>query len=440
MQSVKNNARIFVSKALSSYYSLITSFGKSTEAFPKAPADFRPVLRFAACSDIHVSGKESTAEERHPEEERLAKLINFMYDYSAKQEYKGFDALCIAGDMTDGGRDFEYDSFNKVIKENLKDETKLLICTGNHEYIAYRDKDASEGARMFEEKIQPNQDTHEIINGYHFVLCSYSEDGRTFKAKLPWFDKETEAAVRESGNKPVFTFQHPAPQGTIYGSVCWGDKDIPKIFRKYPQMINFSGHSHYPVNDPRSIWQNKYTALGCGTLSYYETDLDGFAGNFPYETHEAAQFYIVEADAEGNVRILSYDLITDQFFDNEYYLTGLAGKNYAYKFAKMKKSGGRPVFPADIEIETRKNENGETVLVFSGAKDKYCAESYKVSVFSGLKSIHASSFSGKYMYLFEKDGYEVNLGRLKKGKYTAYIKAMNPYAKGSKELKYKFEV
>ena len=44
------------------------------------------------------------------------------------------------------------------------------------------------------------------------------------------------------------------------------------------------------------------------------------------------------------------------------------------------------------------------------------------------------------MYLFEKDRYEVNLGRLKKEKYTAYIKAMNPYAKGSKELKYKFEV
>ncbi|MBR5112545.1 MAG: metallophosphoesterase [Clostridia bacterium] len=440
MQSVKNNARIFVSKALSSYYSLITSFGKSTEAFPKAPADFRPVLRFAACSDIHVSGKESTAEERHPEEERLAKLINFMYDYSAKQEYKGFDALCIAGDMTDGGRDFEYDSFNKVIKENLKDETKFLICTGNHEYIAYRDKDASEGARMFEEKIQPNQDTHEVINGYHFVLCSYSEDGRTFKAKLPWFDKEIASAVKESGKKPVFTFQHPAPQRTIYGSVCWGDKDIPKVFRKYPQMINFSGHSHYPVNDLRSIWQNKYTALGCGTLSYYETDLDGFAGNFPYEFHEAAQFYIVEADAQGNVRILSYDLITDRFFDNEYYLTGLADKNYAYKFAKMKRSGGKPVFPQNTEISTRMNEHLDTILTFTGAEDKYCAESYKVSVFAGLKSVHSSSFSGKYMYLFEDNKYEINIGKLKPGKYTAYIKAMNPYAKTSKELKYKFEV
>ena len=440
MQAVKNNARILVSKVLSSYYSFITSFGKSANGFPKAPDDFMPVIRFAVCSDIHISGKESTPDEKHPEEERLAKLIRFMYDYSSGQKYSSFDALCIAGDMTDGGRDFEYDAFNKVIKENLRDETKLLICTGNHEYIAYRDHDASLGARMFEEKIQPNQDTHEIINGYHFILCSYSEDGRTFKSKLPWFDNEIKSAVKESGKRPVFIFQHPGPQATIYGSVCWGDRDITKIFRRYPQMINFSGHSHYPVNDPRSIWQNKYSALGCGTLSYYETDLDGFAGNFPYETHEAAQFYIVEADKDGNVRILSYDLITDDFFGNEYYLNSLADKNYTYKFAKMKKSGGKPVFPKDTNIEAHSNENGDTILVFTGAKDRLFAESYKVSVLSGLKPVHSSSFSGKYMYLFEEDRYEVNLGKLKKGNYTAYIKAMNPYAKCSEELKYKFTV
>ena len=86
------------------------------------------------------------------------------------------------------------------------------------------------------------------------------------------------------------------------------------------------------------------------------------------------------------------------------------------------------------------NEHLDTILTFTGAEDKYCAESYKVSVFGGLKSVHSSSFSGKYMYLFEDNKYEINIGKLKPGKYTAYIKAMNPFAKTSKELKYKFEV
>ena len=443
MQTPKNTARICFSKLLSLGYDIRSRLcsGAAAGEMPAPFGDFRPVLRFAVCSDIHISGKESTPEESHPEEERLAKLIRFMYDYSAKQSYAGFDALCVAGDMTDGGRDFEYDAFVRVIKENLKDETKLLICTGNHEYIAYRDIDASRGARMFEEKIQPEQDTHEVINGYHFVLCSYSEDGRTFKGKLPWLDKEISSAVGESNGRPVFVFQHPAPQRTVYGSVAWGDKDILKVLNKYPSVINFSGHSHYPVNDPRSISQDKFTALGCGTLSYYETDLDGFAGNFPYEIKQAAQFYIVEADELGRVRILSYDLITDSFFDNEYRLSSLDKKNYEYSFSKMKKRDGKPAFPGDTEISVSRNEKGETLLTFTGAKDKFCAESYKVSLFAGALPLKGFSFSGKYMYLFEEDKYEVNLGALKPGrKYTACIKAMNAYAKTSEEIKKSFTV
>ena len=443
MQTPKNNARICFSKILSLCYSLQSRLSAGAEAgeMPAPFEGFEPVLRFAVCSDIHVSGKKSTAEEYHPEEERLKKLIGFMYDYSSKQSYTGFDALCVAGDMTDGGRDFEYDAFNKVIEENLREETKLLICTGNHEYIAYRDKDASQGARMFEEKIQPEQDTHAVLNGYHFILCSYSEDGRTFKDKLPWLDGEMKSAVSESGARPVFVFQHPAPQWTVYGSVAWGDRDILKVLKKYPSAIDFSGHSHYPVNDPRSISQNKYTALGCGTLSYYETDLDGFAGNFPYDVKQAAQFYIVEADERGRVRILSYDLITESFFGSEYRLSSLDKRNYGYSFSKMKKRDPKPAFPGDTQISVSKNEKGESVLTFTGAKDRFVTESYKVSLFAGLLPLKGFSFSGKYMYPAEEDRYEVSLGALKPGrKYTAYIRAMNAYAKTSKEIRLSFTV
>ncbi len=440
MQTPKNTAKICFSKILSGCYSLQSRLcaGSGAKEMPAPFEIFNPVLRFAVCSDIHISGKEDKPGDRHPEEKRLAGLIQFMYEYSAGQSYKNFDALCVAGDMTDGGRDFEYDAFNKVIKENLREETRLLICTGNHEYIAYRDIDASQGARMFEKKIQPQQDTHAVLNGYHFILCSYSEDGRTFKDKLPWLDSEIKSAVGQSGERPVFIFQHPAPQFTVYGSVAWGDRDITKVLRKYPQAVDFSGHSHYPVNDPRSISQNKYTALGCGTLSYFETDLDGFAGNFPYDTKQAAQFYIVEADASGNLKILSYDLIAGRFFNNAYYLSALSPGNYEYSFSKMKKRASKPVFPPETEISARSDAGGETVLTFTGAKDNFCAESYKVSVFRGIIPVKSASFSGKYMYLLEKDRYELKLGRLKSGKYTVYVKAMNPYAKTSKEIKYTF--
>lgn len=437
MISFMNTARILLAKLLSSLYVITTVFAGvpvNVKEPTKTPDNFEPVIRFAVCSDVHLNGEDDQAEAK-----RLEKLINFMYDYSADKSYKNFDALCMVGDTCNTGKEIEYDKLNEILDNNLRDETKLLICTGNHEYINTRDYDASLSARLFESKMNRALDTHTEINGYHFVLASYSDDGKTFKSKLNWLDDEITKAEKASGDKPVFVFQHPAPFATVYGSINWGDFDIPRVLLKHPRVIDFSGHSHYPVNDPRSMWQGGYTALGCGTLSYFETELDGIAGNFPYDNENAAQFYIVECDKAGNTRILSYDLITDTFFDNEYYLTNLAKRNFEYSYAKMKVRDKAPEWKADTKITTTKNEKGETLLIFEGASDKYIVESYKVNVSEGAKSVMSDNFSGKYMYLYEENIYDVNLGKLTAGKtYSVQIIALNAYAETSKALNYKF--
>ena len=438
MFSFMNVVRTLLAKLLTSIFTIISVVlgGVSIKPadMPKRPDDFTPVVRFAVCSDIHLNGDPNQEEAK-----RFAKLINFMNDYSAEQEYKGFDALVLVGDVATTGYPEEYQVAKDILNANLKEDTKLLTCCGNHEYIAYRDVDASEGTRVFMEQMERDDKEHAVINGYHFIISSYDEDGKSFTKKSKWIDQELKAAVKDTGDKPVFVFQHPAPFGTIYGSVNWGDPSLPLVLSKYPQVIDFSGHSHYPVNDPRSVWQGTYTAFGDGTLSYYETELDGIAGNFPYDTKQAAQFYIVEADAEGNVCVMPYDLITDQFFGNDYYLTDLADRNYDYTFEKMKTRDKKPVFADDTEISTYVNENGETILKFTGAKDNFVTESYKVSVTKGIIPVFSDNFSGKYMYLFEEDVYEVNLGVLESGKkYTAQIVALNAYAETSDTLRYSF--
>lgn len=436
MFSASNILHVALAKLMAFLYSFLSVFGGGIfyqSELPKAPEDFTPVVRFAVCSDIHLNG-----DVEQEEAKRLEKLINFMYDYSATQSYRSFDALLVAGDFADQGKPEQYDVFNKVTSENLREGTQLLTCMGNHEFIAYRDVDASKGARMYEEK-RGQLNTSVKINGYHFILCSYAEDGKTFTDRLSWLGGELRAAVKDTGDKPVFVFQHPAPLGTVYGSVNWGDPSVPAVLQLYPQVVDFSGHSHYPVNDPRSLWQGGYTALGCGTLSYFETELDAIAGNFPYSVDRAAQFYIVEADEKGNVRIMPYDLITDTFFANEYYLTDLAKRNYDYSYLKMRLRDSKPHFPENTQISTQVNANGETELTFTGAKDKFIVESYKVSVTcKGLK-VKDDNFSSKYMYLFEEDSYTVNLGKLEQGKeYKVSVTAMNAYTQLSKPLTYSF--
>lgn len=436
MFSFMNILHVMLAKLMVSLYSFLSIFGAGLPLhndMPETPEDFAPVLRFAVCSDIHLSGNPEAAEAK-----RLKKLINFMYDYSEGQKYKGFDALCVAGDFADTGKAEQYDLFNRITAENLREGTQLLTCTGNHEYISYRDNDASLGNKMYAEK-RGDVNTSVKINGYHFILCSYADDGKTFNNRLSWLNSSIKKAVKDTGDKPVFVFQHPAPFATIYGSINWGDASVPAVFLKYPQIINFSGHSHYPVNDPRSIWQGGYTALGCGTLSYFETELDCIAGNYPYSYREAAQFYIVEADEAGNVRVMPYDLITDTFFDNEYYLTGLAKRNYEYSYLKMKQRDNAPVFPKDTKISVSLDENGNSILTFTGAKDRFVVESYKLSVTKNAIKVFDDNFSGKYMYLFEDDVYTVNLGKLESGKkYNVSITAMNAYAELSKPLTWSF--
>lgn len=454
MISVKNIGRTLLSSLAVMFFSFLSvlTVGTKTHELPVTPEDFEPVLRFAVCSDVHFGNDnelEAKGEEAGEEYEeylqkvdvpgqRLAAAIQMAYSYSESYDgYKGLDAFAVAGDFTNKGAPEQYEAFNKTCSENLRADTQRIVCAGNHEYIMYEDSDRTEGARVFEKYIG-SLNNHYVINGYHFISVSYDDKVETYLKSGVWLKKELDKAVADTGDKPIFVFQHPAPFLTVYGSVKWGDPTISAILSSYPQVVDFSGHSHYPINDPRSIWQGTFTALGCGTLAYFETELDTIAGNFPGDVEQAAQFYFVEADKDGNLRIKAYDLLTNQFLV-EYYLTGLAQKNYPYSFRNLCRLDSAPVFKARDGMSTSLNENGETVLSFDGAKDRFVTESYKLTVSQGLKKVFEDNFSGKYMYLFEDDKYSINLGKLESGKkYTVTLYALNAFAKPSRLQRYSF--
>ncbi len=78
-------------------------------------------------------------------------------------------------------------------------------------------------------------------------------------------------------------------------------------------------------------------------------------------------------------------------------------------------------------------------MTFDGAKDTFVTESYKLTVSQGAKKVFEDNFSGHYMYLFEDDKYEVNLGKLESGKtYKVVLYALNAFAKTSKPVNFSF--
>ena len=186
----------FVSKFLTSLISVAFVFqgmkSGTTGTEIKTPDDFTPVLRFIACSDIHLNGEEDQKNAK-----RFRELIADMYAFSETQEYKNLDAIMVAGDFSGGGDKSQYEMYNKIISESVKESTQVLTVLGNHEFIDYRDVDATVGYEVYKKYINEDVDTDVVINGYHFIGVSYDDDGKSFTNKMVWLDKTIAAAVKE---------------------------------------------------------------------------------------------------------------------------------------------------------------------------------------------------------------------------------------------------
>lgn len=279
--------------------------------------DFRPVVRFAVMSDLHYSS-------RHPEcRLRFKDAVNFLYDHCQNEEYKNLDALYIVGDFADLGKTEEFEWVSEDCSTCVKAGTLLVLTLANHE-LHYM-PDSSVALADFKRYFNMPTERHEIINGYHFISISGTRD------KGEWhdsFDDEKKAFLKselknarlDTGNKPIFVFQHAGIPETIAGGVG-GHTEIYDILSQFPQVIDFSGHSHNPVNDPREINQKNFTCVGTGSMSYLSTSASWhdfhIEGN-PELGRNHAHFLLVEADRNGTVRIKGVDAVEKKFFEDRY--------------------------------------------------------------------------------------------------------------------------
>ena len=401
-----------------------TTLVNGVVAPPPTPEDFTPVVRFAVCSDVHLDGD--------PDQEaaiRLGELYDVSYDYAAASEtYQKLDAVVTVGDFATSGDKEEYLTYNVIVNDHIRPETQHLEVLGNHEFIKYRDVDASVGYEVYQRYVYPQVDRHEVINGYHFILVSYDDDGKSFTGKMPWLKEQLDAAVKDDPNKPIFVFQHPHPFSTVYGSVNWSDLSVRTLLDLYPQVVDFSGHSHYAASDPRSLWQNSFTAVGTGALSAFMSNLNYVNGDED-APGESGGFWMVEADKDGNVRLQLYDSASRCFFDNiDYYLPNPADPaNRPYAWDNNMSLDTPPVFPEGPVVRGLR-QGKDAVLVFPDAVGYYEAENYKIVVTDGLKTVWEDTVVSDYVRA-GLTGVTVNLGELEDKAYTVRVTANSPYEK-----------
>ncbi len=397
----------------------------STDVMPETPDDFVPAIRFAVCSDTHNRN------------DNVAEMIDRCYEiYENDPVYTGIDLFGFCGDMTSVGGNEDMDAFKEALDSHVKGDTQVLVLLGNHEL---KNPDCPE---YFTEIYGVSPNRHITVNGFHFISVSNTyENAFSVSAEL-WANKEVDKALDDAPNLPLFTFQHPHNFGTVYGSTVWASPQLSSAWYGKSNVVSFSGHSHYPINDPRSIWQGSYTALGCGGMNYFELERDFVVGQHPEGYDNAAQFYIVEADVDGSVRILCYDLISDSFFGEEYYIDNVNDSScFAYTYKNRSDYDDAPIWKDKTEMKLDKNENGEYILSFDEATDKFIVHNYKIRILSNGIPVYSETHLSDYYLIDNGNLATFNLGNLnfKKGtEYKIEITAVNAYYELSEPITFNY--
>ncbi|WP_416825476.1 metallophosphoesterase family protein [Ectobacillus polymachus] len=330
-----------------------------------------PDLVFPVISDTHI---------QRQSDDFLNKFITTLDQLNTVAPKQ--DAFVVVGDLTDLGLVAEYDKFMSAYNVRKQSHAVSMFAIGNHDY--WNGLSAVDAQKRFLEKTgMESIYYHKIVNGYHFIVL-YTEDGNTpgtFSVKqIEWLGEQLKLANDDDPKKPIFVFHHQPIKGTIYGSE-WGFDQNRDLFyntlAEYPQVISFSGHTHYPLDDPKIIMQKDFTAIGTSTGAYMWLDSGRIQGEIPEGASNLNQALIVEV-YNNKVIIKRRDIHNNDWTGEPFEISYPANKhNFKYTEDRDKKA---PFFTNDamLSIVNEKTTVTGLTIMFTQAKDNLLVHDYKV--------------------------------------------------------------
>lgn len=401
-----------------------------------AASDFQPVLRFVASSDTHIK------DENDLTAQRITQMMQTAYALAAQDsKHPQVDALLIAGDVTNDGTKSEFEKLKKTVYGALKDETRFLaIAAKNHDGY---DMKRSEVRDTIASITGNDADFHVVINGYHFIGLSVSAHPLSHydKGQLAWLKEQLDAATAEDADKPVFVMHHEHVKNTVFGSSGferWYVTHFNDILTKYPQVVDFSGHSHYPLNHPDSVWQGAFTAIGTGAVFYTDYTVEDLRDCSSSATNEnVSNFWLVELDAANRMRLRGIDLLARKVLC-EYILDNPADPaNREFTPEKKAQASTAPVFEPNTGLSVSV-EKGTCNIQVAPAKS---TDGMPIVLYRAF----ATDTSGKvisktwtmpwYCIADAPDTVKLTLQGLGKGTYTLSVVAETAYGVQSEALK-----
>ena len=333
------------------------SVTQTFEGFPK----------FFVISDTHFGSGDAVS--------RVTNVLNNLYSFDSD-----IDAIIVNGDLTDGGQPDQYEQFRSVLEDEsiLPSYVARYYVMGNHEWFV--------GENAMENYSVLGQDHNKYfdIKGYPFIYVGLSGGGeQDYSEESYEFLRESlaDAAVRYAG-RPIFVFTHIPVYGTTHGSGDtdggWGNKRFYDIFKDYPQIIHFCGHTHFSLRDPKALWQGAFTSIDDGTSNYcYLNPGIDVDGSTPAGTSDVQEGLIVSVEDLTNVNVRRIDSRRGEEIEPAWdFGAPYDGTNMPYASYT---GGEAPYFP-DTQVTTEEGQSDERTITFTQAVDDDVVLYYKVSV------------------------------------------------------------
>ncbi len=227
-------------------------------------------LTVGILSDIHISDHFGEGVQLN----RLKKALLFL-------KSQDVDAIVIAGDLQEYSSADQLETSQKYMGQIVAAWQEIFpAAKGEAGYVepifiyGNHDTNMTEAGWWPEELGTFSAAYTKTVNGYTFVAANHHRTPQTAgpAAAAPLL----ESAVAGNPDKPVFYIQHSWVGDTVPG---WGYGDGEAAYARtmlapYHNVVAFTGHTHVPLTDEKSIWQGdggndgQYTVINAATTNY----------------------------------------------------------------------------------------------------------------------------------------------------------------------------
>ena len=208
-------------------------------------------------------------------------------------------------------------------------------------------------------------------------------------------------------------------------------------------MITFGGHLHFPLNDPRSIWQGSFTAVGTASTSYMAIDNGNYEDMATITTMKGAgkfsQGLLLQLDKKGNARLTRMDFYHKAVIGEPWELDAPRKDGshlQRYNHETLKARNTPPT------LSSARFQDGK--LCFEAGKDDEFVHHYLITVSRDGVPVASkkvlADFYASPLPSGMKPLYELPLEGLEEGEYSASIVGVDSWDASSEPLECKFSV